>query len=276
MNGSISILQDFARQLGKRTKSCECYDSNVCDYTASEATRWKPVPLRGHPFTRRLRAKYKDYPIDLMANAEGLRCSLKGGFDVGVCSVNRPNMVHPVKLTTLRIAGDPRWLVFTNKHSGKQSESLRLFLEHPTLHESVQRLTLAESGSLHFFDGCVTLYFSPNSTSELQGALDCLVRLAHLFPSASMLWSLDALPPSLRALTPIIQKWAIEDDNERADLLEESPLSELEELVRTVDAHLSEVNRYLDSVSETMSEAALALQALEECTAEARLILKQR
>jgi hypothetical protein len=275
VNGSISILQDIARQLGKRTKPCECYDANVCDYTVSETTRWKPVPLRGHPFTQQLRAEYKDYLIDLMANAQGVCCSVKGGFDVGVFSVNHPNLVYPVKPTTLRIAGDARWPVFTNPHTGKQAESLRLFLEHPTLHESVQQLIVAESDSLHFFAGCVTLYFRPNSTSELKAALDCLVGLARLFAPASIQWNLEALPPSLRALTPIIQKWAIGDDSERADLLDESPPSELGELVRAVDAHLSEIDRYLDSVGEAMPEAALALQTLEKCAAEARLILKQ-
>jgi hypothetical protein len=201
VNDSVSILRDFARQLGKRTKGCECYDRNVCDYTVSETTRWKPVPLGGHPFTQQLRTEYKDYLVNLMANVERVSCSVKGGFDVGVCSVNHPNLVYPVKPTALRIAGDPRWPVFADPQTGKQAESLRLFLEHPALHGSVQRLILAESDSLHFFDDCVTFYFKPNSISDLKAALDCLVGLARLFPPASILWNLDAPPPSLRALT---------------------------------------------------------------------------
>jgi hypothetical protein len=217
----------------------------------------------------------KDCLIDLMANAEVVCCRVQGGFDVGVCSVNRPNLVSQVKPTTLSVAGDQRWPVFTNRHTRKQGESLRLFLEHPTVHDSLQRLIQAESDSLHVFSGCVTLYFRPSSMNELRAALDCLIELARLFAPALIRWNLDALPPSLRLLTPIIQKWSIGDDCERTDLLEESPQSELEELVRAVGAHLSEIDRYLDSVGEAIPEAALALQTLQECTAEARLILKR-
>jgi hypothetical protein len=88
-------------------------------------------------------------------------------------------------------------------------------------------------------------------------------------------WSLRSLPNSLFGLAGLIQKWAIGDDSERADLLEESPTSELWDLVTAVDAHFEEISRYRSSVEDS-DEVTIALGTLEECAEEARLMLKPK
>jgi hypothetical protein len=271
----ISILRDFARQIGKQTKSCNCYDANVCDYSIDRQSSWKPIVHSGQPFLERLRAEYVGHRIHLMANLRGVCFRLKGGFDIGVCSINHPNRIYPVHLTMLKVAGDPRWSVFSSRPGDKKSEGLRLFLERTDVYEAIQRLIVGESDSLHFFEGAVTLYSSPNSTEELRSALDCLASLAALFPPPLAVWNLHSLPNSLFGLTGLIQKWAIGDDSERADLLEESPTSELSDLVTAVDAHFEEISRYRSSVEDS-DEVAIALGTLEECAEEARLMLKPK
>ena len=172
-----------------------------------------------------------------MANLRDVCSRLNGGFDIGVCSINHPNRIHPVNLTMLKVAGDPRWSVFSGRPGDKKAEGLRLFLERSDVHEAIQRLIVGDSDSLHFFEGAATLDSSPNSTEELRIALDCLASLAALFPATLAVLNLHSLPNSLFGLAGLIQKWAIGDDSKRADLLEESPTSELRDLVTAVDAH---------------------------------------
>jgi hypothetical protein len=160
-------------------------------------------------------------------------------------------------------------------HRDKKAEGLRLFLERSDVHAAIQRPIVGDSDSLHFFEGAVTLYSSPNSTEELRSALDCLASLAALFPPTLAVMNLHSLPNSLFGLAGLIQKWAIGDDSERADLLEESPTSELRDLVTAVDAHFEEISRYRSSVEDS-DEVAIALGTLEECAEEARLMLKPK
>jgi hypothetical protein len=157
VSDKISILRDFARQIGKQTKSRNCYDANVCDYSIDRQSSCKPIVHSGRPFLERLRAEYVGHRIHPMANPRDLCFGLKGGFDVGVCSINHPNRIYPVKLTMLRVAGDPRWSVFSSRPGDKKAEGLRLFLQRTDLHEAIQRLIVGGSDSLHFFEGAVTL-----------------------------------------------------------------------------------------------------------------------
>lgn len=129
MTDKISILRGFARQIGKQTQSCNCYDANVCDYSMDRQSCRKPIVHSGQPFRERLRAEYVGHRIHLMANLRDLCFRLIGGFDIGVSSINHPNRIHPVNLTMLKVAGDARWSVFSGRPGDKKAEGLRLFLD---------------------------------------------------------------------------------------------------------------------------------------------------
>ena len=58
-------------------------------------------------------------------------------------------------------------------------------------------------------------------------------------------------------------------------MLEESPTSELRDLVTAVDAHFDEISRYRSSVEDS-DEGVTALGTLEECAEVARLTLKPK
>jgi len=142
-----------------------------------------------------------------MANLRDVCFRLNGGFEIGVCSINHSNRIHPVNLTMLKVAADPRWSVFSGRPGDKKAERLRLFLERSDVHEAIQRLKVGDSDSLHFFEGAVTLYSSPSSTEQLRGALDCLASLAVLCPPTLAVLSLTRCRTRFLGWPGLIQKW---------------------------------------------------------------------
>ena len=67
------------------------------------------------------------------------------------------------------------------------------------------------------------------------------------------------LPADLWDLVPLIEMWAVGDDLERQELLEEASPEELDQLVKTVGPLMDRINEYLDSFAwdEVPEEAAL-------------------
>jgi hypothetical protein len=272
VSGKIAILRDFVRQIGKKSKPCNCYDPNVCTYSVDRENFWQPVIKTGQPFVEQFRGEFNGYRFHLMANHEVIFCEMKGGFDLGLCSINHPSRVYPTGVFQRAVGGDGRWPVFTSRMDSQEVRGLQLFLERSDVDEIIGQLMVQESGSLHFFEGSTRLYCKPNSPEELRSALQSLICLARLFAPAGEMWNLESLPESLRGLVKLVQKWAVPDDAERADLQQGAPMSELRSLVAAVDAHREEIEQYRNSVGES-DEAAMALGTLEECAAEIRLTL---
>ncbi len=273
MTGGLLVLQQTAGRLGKPTKACACYDANVCEFSCSAETRWRPVARLGSPFSLQLRTKYQGLPLHLMANADYVRCEVKGSPDLGVCSINRPSRIYPVTRTSLLVGNDRRSPVFVS-HPIRDLGTLQSFLNHPEFHETVKQIIRDDLDSLHIFSDCFCLYFKPQSADEVLAAIDLLVGLARLFPALVETIDLKGLPGQFHGLVPLIRKWGVSDDSERSDLLDQASQSDLEQLVNAVNEHFSEINSYLNSFgSESLSEAALALSALGECAAEAVLRL---
>lgn len=274
MTNKTTILRDFVRELGKQTKPCNCYDANVCDFSVDRQS-WKPVIQSGRPFSEEFRGKYAGHQIHLMANLEVLLCELKAGFDVGVCSINQPNRVHPVSDANLRVGSDRSLPVFAPRMGGPEADAMRLFLLRRDVSEIIGQLIADDFDSLHFFEGGVHLYCRPKSAEQVRSTLLCLLSLARLFAPARDDWNLESLPLTLRGLVGLIQKWAIADDSERAALQEEASSAELTQVVMAVDTHLAEIARYRDFAGDS-DEAAMALGTLEECAAEIRLLLNRK
>ncbi len=95
-------------------------------------------------------------------------------------------------------------------------------------------------------------------------ALAILVSLVGTVRSELDSVDFSVLPPDIHDLIPYIRRWAISDDGERSDLLDEASKDELEELIAAVEQRLPEINKYLDSFGEMgLSDiSALALQTL--------------
>src|SRR5215467_8693579 len=104
-----AIMRLVAKKLGTRARKANCYDANVCEFTASEETNWHPKILSGNPFSEELRATCRDRRIHLMGNPDYICCTVYGRLDVGLCSINRPNTISFVnKRSQLSVCGDHR------------------------------------------------------------------------------------------------------------------------------------------------------------------------
>jgi len=79
----------------------------------------------------------------------------------------------------------------------------------------------------------------------------------------------ERLPPDLRPLVPLVERWAIGDDVERGERLREAEPEEVKRLVETVGPLLARIDSYLDSFApdEVPEEAAL-IGRLAEAVAE--------
>jgi hypothetical protein len=269
-----AILQFVAKKLGTRVKKANCYDANVCEYQADAETRWLPVAITGHPFSQQLRAIHRNRRVHVMGNPDYIYCTVYGQLDVEQCSINRPNKISYVdQRSKVSVCGDARWPVFLC--AGRQpSEKLQALLKGPAFHCTVQRLIRDSSESLHLFVDAVTLYAKPQSGGEVVDAIGELLSLVGRQVSDVNSVDFAALPSSLHSLIPLFERWAISDDGERSDLLEEASESDLSDLISTVEPHLEEIDDYLANSADG-SPAAIYAGALAECAVEARLFLER-
>lgn len=276
MSDLFDILETVAKRLGKRTKLCNCFDQNVCNIKVDD--RWHPIATSGYPFSRELRSEFNGRRIELMASPEFLRCRVKGALKTIPWSVGQPGRISFIdKQRAWLQVGELRWPVFTRKNEDAM-QALRPSLDRPVLTSAVETLLRNPSESLHFFTGAVVLYFQPKTADAAIEAVSTLAGLLEKFSPEADSIDFNALPERLQVLIPHIRRWAVSDDSERADLLQEASRSDLEDLVQTVEVHFEKINQYLDSFGKSgpTEPAALALQTLGECTVEAQLELRGR
>ena len=221
------ILRFVAKKLGARVRKENCYDANVCEAEFSEETKWRARVLSGYPFSLGLRTTFRDRRVHAMCNPDYVSCSVFGQLDVEQCSINCPNKISYVNQPSqLSVRGDFRWAVFLR--AGQQpSVKLQKLLDDPAFHNTVQRLIRGPSESLHLFANAVTLYSKPNSGDEMVDVIDALSSLVGQDMSEVESVDFTVLPLSLQNLIPLIKRWAVPDDSERSDLLDEAPESEL-------------------------------------------------
>jgi len=262
MSNVIDILEAVSKRLGKRTKRCNCFDQTVCEFRVDNS--WQPVATSGFPFTRELWADYKQRRVNLMANSEFLKCEVKGDLETHPDSIGRPGLsCFTNEPRTWLEANGRRWPVFV---SDKETalETLRPRLHDPTLIRAANGLLPLQSESLHFFEGAVVLYSQPPTADAIMTALAILTSLVGTARSELDSVDLSALPPQLQDLIPYIRRWAISDDGERSELLDEASKPELEQLVAAVEQRLPEIDKYLDSFGKKgpSNTQDLALQTL--------------
>ena len=86
---------------------------------------------------------------------------------------------------------------------------------------------------------------------------------------------LSELPAKFESLLTLIPKWALNDDEERTEMLEEASSDELKSFVATVIPHIPAIDKYLDSFGdEPLPEAGAALGTLAECCLEAQIVIR--
>ena len=90
---------------------------------------------------------------------------------------------------------------------------------------------------------------------------------------------LSLLPEELRALAPMIRKYALGDDVERGERLEAASVDELRALRDAPDPHWDAINAYLDAnmgQPGPKQDVALVLDSFAQAALEAEVELEER
>jgi len=267
----VAILKEIAKRSGKKIKTLNLFDPAVCKSPLDPKRPWLMRPLPGDLFRDQVSFEHQGRKLKLRANADFMVADICGNFDVAAaCSINRRTFGKELKE---RIPGFPSLPVFT---SAANSDTNAL-LHSPILQRALGNLSLKEQESLHIHTDAIVLYLQRSSLEEVTSAITVACTLADELPLAVMQDpNLSDLPEQFQVLNALVDKWAISDDEERTERINDASESELDRLVQSVIPLLPAINDYMQSFGiRPPSEAATVLGTLAECALEAQLQLKR-
>jgi hypothetical protein len=267
----VAILKGIGKQFGKRVSAANLFDPNVCKSPRDPERPWAWLELPGDIFRHKLNVRFGRYHVRFHANRDFIVVRIAGNFGLDVCSINRRMVAQ--HQSPLHVLGFPSLPLY----SPKSNTDLRQFLNSGALTQALNALQLTKYESLHFFRNAIDLYLQRESKDEVMSAVEIVCKLADQFPAVEDSLDLAALPAKFENLFGLIPKWALSDDDERSEMLEETSLELLQSLVATVSPYLHDIDEYLDSFGdEPPPDAAVTLGTLAECCLEAQIRIRGR
>jgi hypothetical protein len=267
----VAILKDIGRQYGRRVSGINLFDANVCTSPCDPERPWEILALPGDIFRHKLNITFEDHKVTFCANGDFIAATVVGNLGVGVCSINRRDIVFQLDLSPFRVPGFQSFPVYA-----RQPEAdLRQFLNSTALAKALNALQLTERESLHVYGNGILLYLQRDSKDEVMSSVEIACKLAEQFPAVEESLDLAALPAKFENLFELIPKWALGDDEKRSEMLEEASLESLRTFVEIVSPYIPAIDTYLDSFGkESPPEAAVTLGTLAECCLEAQIRLR--
>jgi hypothetical protein len=265
-----SVLQQLRKTFKGRLSPIKVFDANVCESDTPPGRPWELNPVQGQFFSRILRFTHKKRRVRLLENDEYVSGRVYVEIPTRIFSVNAKNALYRrwIGAGDFTIA-DRSYPVFTK--DGKLSE----FEEGLFLREEFTALIVTadmrDGESLHFSAGDVHFYLKTPTAEHVQRVTESAIELADKIEVLEEPLDLTSLPVQFHPLIPLIRKWAISDDGERADLLSNASKVALKKMVEKVSPYFEEIGTYLDSFGETPPEAACLLGTLTECFMEAEI-----
>jgi hypothetical protein len=265
------LLKLIATQSRKKIRKLNLFDPKVCTSPADPKQPWMRLRLPGDFFRDQLSIEHDGRKIRLRANEHFMVVQISGSFDIVACSFNRRDLgTIPIDRAFVA-SGIPALPIFARR----ADSALKTVLDLAALRVALRDLELQANESLHLYSNAIELYLQRASVPEIISTITIACKLADQLPAANQELDLSALPDQFIALSGLIRRWAVSDDLERTELLDEASNEALEKLVKTVTPHLEAIDGYLNSFGvAALSEAAIALGALAECAVEARLRLE--
>lgn len=153
------------------------------------------------------------------------------------------------------------------------------WLAHDASARRLSQLELGPSERLAVQQNGVDLVLVPGGADRDLGRLDALAAFAAALPPVSARDERvdpSALPGPLRPLAPLLARWAVGDDLQRAERVERATIEELERLTAAVLPVLREIDAYLDRAGAPLPPAAAALGDLAQAALEAAQELRRR
>ena len=244
-------LTPLSNSLGGEVRPCERIDDNV-----------------GEAQYQELRAKSRGFRVRVGTSKSRVRCGVMP-FDTAIAfSVNLPDQVMRYFEPVNRAFPGLTLPVFSSEgYSGAVAAWLQV-REHAAL---VTALHLAADESLHVARNGLYLVGYPSRVSVQ--TVEQLCDLAEALRTASDPELIDGLtfdpeqvPADLRALEPLVRRFAVGDDELRTELLADATPDEREQLSQRVTPLLSRIDAFLDTSGE--SDEAILLGRLAEAACE--------
>lgn len=213
----------------------------------------------------------------------GWLCSRRVGFPLFTIGLRVPNrLVFAVNRAM------PLYLVATevNEIAGMKVYGRRdgrgtpaAWLLDPQHRSCVTALRLRRDDYLHTALGSVSLGFEPRGVEEDVALLHRLLDLAEQLKSEREEDQFDrsGIPEGLRPLLERWRRFAVADDNERAEVIEEADDDELEALVADAGPALGQITDALSAYDvDVIPEALTPLGDLAQAVLEAQIALRER
>jgi hypothetical protein len=246
-------LTTLAKALGGRVRPCQLLSRNVGE------VEYQELIAKWHGF--RVRVGTSDTRVD---------CSL-GPFPTPIgFSVNQPNMVQgrqesldrPMPHLSLPVFWSRVW----------RSADIAAWLQAEGNAGLIAALHLSADEALHVW-GDVSLVGRPERASVQ--TIEQLCDLAEAVRSDTnpnlvdgLTFDREKVPADLRPLESLVRRFAVGDDNLRAELLAEATPDERAQLSHRVTPLLSRIDAFLDTFGEPLSDEAILLGRLAEAACE--------
>jgi hypothetical protein len=268
----VALIQEIAKAIGGRVQTSNLFDANVSQRSPVTQESWELIAPPGEFFRHKINITVRGRKVTLRANGAFVVAEVLSNLDVAVVSINRRDRIMCLNESSLRAPAVPSLPVFAST-----SESgLEHFLSSTPLAEVLLALRLGDAESLHIYRNGVKVYLQPESAQVLLSAVEAVCKLVEQLPEYSEPHVADdSLPRDLTDLSPVIQEWAIPDDELRTEMLEQKTPEALRGFIATVESRAVLIEACIGSLA-SESDSAMALNTLLECAAEARLMLAER
>jgi hypothetical protein len=258
-------FQNLKSQFGGRVSSVQMRDANAERQELSRET--------GPIYTSRLVFRQAGRRIEIAANSEFGCVSISGDFDVPLLTVNGQDRCGftSFSIGAVRI-GSFDYEVFTK--DGVATDSQNQLLHSSELAGLISIHPFRKGEALHFYRNRLILYVRREDLSAM--LVRRMLALAEIIPAEGDATELE-LPAQFADLKSTLNDWAITDDQERSDKIEDASEQELGQLLAVVEPRLRAINSYLGGPKENSSnDAAANLEAIAEAAIEARAALLTR
>lgn len=268
------VLGEIARRNGRKVRRIRLLDPNVCHSSTALERPWEIVEdPPGDLFSRSLSLNLHHHKVTLRSNREYLIIEVAAELDVDVCSINRKDRIGWTLTQAILSAGFPAPIFSQNAELTRRQQEL---LTSPELSRLIEKIRFEQNESLHVYRNGLNVYLRPTSVEATLAIIEQMCGLVDSNIHTQVETDFSDLPPTLQVLVPLIRRWGITDDDQRAEILDSVPTLSLELLVRAVKPHLPAIDTFLNSFGEkALSESAISLGALAECALEAEQMLRK-
>ncbi len=241
---SIEVLHDLATTFGAQVMSTTT------------------MLIGGPVFTHRLRARYREHRIDLLANPDLIRTDVEGLYGQFAVFCINPRLARARRgppAYILHVAGVGR-PVFNDRR--ELSAAQTGLVESGALERILGVIEPREGEEIEISQQLVRAFLRNPAAQRIMAVINAVVDLMPHEEKCAEQDAFDDLPDALRPLIPLVTKWGISDDTTRSKKLRRCARSTRQRLAGTVVPLIPAINQFLDQDS---SEESCAWGDLATC-----------